>query len=138
MTETVYPTRLTSFETNVVPEPVIEIDVMTHGRRALEEINKRMGLAFDDWDLQVGNISDIESVVDAGLDSGLREVRLSGHLGHNRSLGFSTPFGEWFCRRSRVGGTVPSVHQAAVQLGFYRSLLDYLVACLRSLPDGLC
>jgi phosphoribosylformylglycinamidine synthase len=53
MTETVYPTRLTSFETNVVPEPVIEVDVMAHGRAALEEINKRMGLAFDDWDLQV-------------------------------------------------------------------------------------
>lgn len=52
MTECVYSHRLTSFETSVVPEEVLYIPVMEKGRKALEEINEKMGLAFDEQDLQ--------------------------------------------------------------------------------------
>ncbi|KAF8011879.1 hypothetical protein BT93_I0110 [Corymbia citriodora subsp. variegata] len=52
MTECVYAQRLTSFETSVVPEEVRYIPVMEKGRKALEEINEQMGLAFDEQDLQ--------------------------------------------------------------------------------------
>jgi phosphoribosylformylglycinamidine synthase len=51
MTETRYPEPLTTFETGVEPEPVVEIPVLEEGRAALERVNREMGLAFDDWDL---------------------------------------------------------------------------------------
>jgi phosphoribosylformylglycinamidine synthase len=51
MTECRYPEPLTTFETGVAPEPVREIPVLEEGRAALEKINREMGLAFDDWDL---------------------------------------------------------------------------------------
>lgn len=52
MTECIYNQKLTSFETSVVPEEVRYIPVMERGRKALEEINEEMGLAFDEQDLQ--------------------------------------------------------------------------------------
>ena len=52
MTEEVYGQPLTSFATDVVPESVYTIPVMSEGRAALEHINSEMGLAFDEWDLQ--------------------------------------------------------------------------------------
>ncbi|KAF4382726.1 hypothetical protein F8388_015554 [Cannabis sativa] len=52
MTECVYTQKLTSFETTVVPEEVRYVPVMENGRKALEEINQQMGLAFDEQDLQ--------------------------------------------------------------------------------------
>ncbi|XLU27026.1 hypothetical protein S245_063092, partial [Arachis hypogaea] len=52
MTECVYTQKLTSFETNVVPEEIRYIPVMEKGRKALEEINQKMGLAFDEQDLE--------------------------------------------------------------------------------------
>ncbi|KAL6009834.1 hypothetical protein ACLOJK_000264 [Asimina triloba] len=52
MTECLYPSKLTSFETTVVPDPVLQVPVIERGREALEEINEKMGLAFDDQDLQ--------------------------------------------------------------------------------------
>ncbi|XP_047325227.1 probable phosphoribosylformylglycinamidine synthase, chloroplastic/mitochondrial [Impatiens glandulifera] len=52
MTECVYTKTLTSFETNVIPEEVSHVPVMEEGRKALEEINQRMGLAFDEQDLE--------------------------------------------------------------------------------------
>ncbi|VFQ90668.1 unnamed protein product [Cuscuta campestris] len=52
MTECVYTKKLTSFETSVVPEEVRFIPVMERGREALEEINEKMGLAFDEQDLE--------------------------------------------------------------------------------------
>ncbi|XP_021739143.1 probable phosphoribosylformylglycinamidine synthase, chloroplastic/mitochondrial [Chenopodium quinoa] len=52
MTECVYTQRLTSFKTNLVPEEVLYVPVMEQGRKALEEINAKMGLAFDEQDLQ--------------------------------------------------------------------------------------
>ncbi|KAG2730347.1 hypothetical protein I3843_01G282100 [Carya illinoinensis] len=52
MTECVYTHKLASFETNVVPEEVRYIPIMEKGRKALEEINQEMGLAFDEQDLK--------------------------------------------------------------------------------------
>ncbi|GER34934.1 phosphoribosylformylglycinamidine synthase family protein [Striga asiatica] len=52
MTECIYNEKLTSFENNMVPEEVRYIPVMEKGRKALEEINDEMGLAFDEQDLQ--------------------------------------------------------------------------------------
>ncbi|XP_044981049.1 probable phosphoribosylformylglycinamidine synthase, chloroplastic/mitochondrial [Hordeum vulgare subsp. vulgare] len=52
MTECVYPSKLTSFQSDVVPEPVSVIPVMERGREALEEINLKMGLAFDEQDIK--------------------------------------------------------------------------------------
>ncbi|KAI4338084.1 hypothetical protein L6164_016436 [Bauhinia variegata] len=52
MTECVYTQKLTSFQTSVVPEEVHYIPVLEKGRKALEEINQEMGLAFDDQDLE--------------------------------------------------------------------------------------
>ncbi|KAJ7964551.1 Phosphoribosylformylglycinamidine synthase [Quillaja saponaria] len=52
MTECIYTHNLTSFETIPVPDEVCFVPVMERGRKALEEINQEMGLAFDDQDLQ--------------------------------------------------------------------------------------
>ncbi|KAK8444899.1 hypothetical protein SEVIR_9G223800v4 [Setaria viridis] len=52
MTECIYPSKLTSFLVDVVPEPVSAIPVIERGREALEEINVRMGLAFDEQDIK--------------------------------------------------------------------------------------
>lgn len=52
MTECVYTQKLTSFETSVVPEEFYYIPVTEKGRKALEEINLKMGFAFDDQDLE--------------------------------------------------------------------------------------
>jgi phosphoribosylformylglycinamidine synthase len=51
MTECPYPGPLSSFETGVIPEPTYEIPLIEQGRPALQRINREMGLAFDDWDL---------------------------------------------------------------------------------------
>ncbi|MBI2404013.1 MAG: hypothetical protein HYV20_15000 [Gemmatimonadetes bacterium] len=51
MTECRYPRPLESFATGVRPEAAFTIPVLAQGRAALERINREMGLAFDDWDL---------------------------------------------------------------------------------------
>jgi phosphoribosylformylglycinamidine synthase len=51
MTEQPYVAPLSSFESGVTPEPVQAIPLIEEGRVALERINKEMGLAFDEWDL---------------------------------------------------------------------------------------
>jgi phosphoribosylformylglycinamidine synthase len=51
MTEMPYPEPLESFESGIEPEKTFEVPVMEEGRVALEKINREMGLAFDDWDL---------------------------------------------------------------------------------------
>jgi phosphoribosylformylglycinamidine synthase len=51
MTECEYPEPLETFATGVTPEPMIEVPLLAEGRAALERINRDMGLAFDDWDL---------------------------------------------------------------------------------------
>lgn len=52
MTECVYPSPLTSFDPGVTPEEVRTVPIMTEGRAALERIDREMGLAFDEWDLE--------------------------------------------------------------------------------------
>jgi len=51
MTECPYPEPLTAFDTGIAPEPTFEIPLMDEGRAALERVNREMGLAFDEWDL---------------------------------------------------------------------------------------
>jgi phosphoribosylformylglycinamidine synthase len=51
MTECQYSAPLTTFETRVHPEATFEIPLIEEGRPALERVNREMGLAFDDWDL---------------------------------------------------------------------------------------
>ncbi|MGB5528012.1 MAG: phosphoribosylformylglycinamidine synthase [Gemmatimonadota bacterium] len=51
MTECAYPATLETFEHGIEPEPVRTIPVVEDGRFALERVNRSMGLAFDDWDL---------------------------------------------------------------------------------------
>lgn len=51
MTECRYEKPLTSFKINVRAESCYEVDVLTDGRSALEKVNRDLGLAFDEWDL---------------------------------------------------------------------------------------
>jgi phosphoribosylformylglycinamidine synthase len=51
MTECRYPKPLETFATGVRSEPAFTVPVLKEGRAALERINRQMGLAFDDWDL---------------------------------------------------------------------------------------
>ena len=51
MTECPYQRPLKTFETGIKPEAVSEVPLMEEGRAALERINREMGLAFDEWDL---------------------------------------------------------------------------------------
>jgi len=51
MTECPYPEPLVSFATGIQPEPASTIPVMREGRAALERVNRELGLAFDEWDL---------------------------------------------------------------------------------------
>ena len=52
MTECLYPEPLRSFDPGVEPEPVYDVRLLEEGRTALKRINREMGLAFDDWDLE--------------------------------------------------------------------------------------
>ena len=47
----VYPNKLTSFQSDVVPEPVSVVPVIEREKEALEEINVKLGLAFDEQDI---------------------------------------------------------------------------------------
>ncbi|KAJ1521156.1 hypothetical protein ONE63_002851 [Megalurothrips usitatus] len=51
MTECRYEKPLESFSLGVKPADWFEVDVMSKGRAALEEVNSKLGLAFDNWDL---------------------------------------------------------------------------------------
>ena len=48
MTEQVYLEPLNSFKSPVTPSPVFTVPVLEQGRRALEDINEELGLAFDE------------------------------------------------------------------------------------------
>jgi len=52
MTECLYKERLESFDHGLIPEPVETVPLLSEGREALERLNRRMGLAFDDRDLE--------------------------------------------------------------------------------------
>jgi len=51
MTQCRYPEPLATFDMGIEPEATFEIPVLEEGRAALERINREMGLAFDEWDL---------------------------------------------------------------------------------------
>nr|XP_054754771.1 phosphoribosylformylglycinamidine synthase-like isoform X2 [Lytechinus pictus] len=51
MTECRYLEPLESFEIQVKPEAVYDVDIMGQGKEALKKANTDLGLAFDDWDL---------------------------------------------------------------------------------------
>lgn len=51
MTECIFTEPLTSLSITGQPEPWQRVPVMEQGRKALEELNERLGLAFDEWDL---------------------------------------------------------------------------------------
>jgi phosphoribosylformylglycinamidine synthase len=51
MTECEYPKPLTGFSVGIEPTQVSTVPVMAQGRAALERLNRELGLAFDDWDL---------------------------------------------------------------------------------------
>jgi phosphoribosylformylglycinamidine synthase len=51
MTECEYPHPLESFETGLVPEPVVTIPLLEGGPAALERVNRELGLGMDHWDL---------------------------------------------------------------------------------------
>jgi phosphoribosylformylglycinamidine synthase len=51
MTECPYSAPLETFEHGLRPASVRTIPVLEEGRAALETVNRSMGLAFDDWDL---------------------------------------------------------------------------------------
>lgn len=40
-----------TFDHGFRPEPWFEVDILQNGRKALEDVNSKLGLAFDDWDL---------------------------------------------------------------------------------------
>ncbi|MEJ2193093.1 MAG: phosphoribosylformylglycinamidine synthase [Nitrospirota bacterium] len=52
MTECPYPEPLVSFHTGVQPEPVTVVHLIEEGKQALEDLNRRMGLGLDAWDLE--------------------------------------------------------------------------------------
>lgn len=51
MTQAVYPSVLTTFETGVVPELVQIVPILEEGEVALREANERLGLGMDEWDI---------------------------------------------------------------------------------------
>jgi len=51
MTECCYNTPVTTFDLQVQPQPVFEVDVIGRGKQALVEVNHDLGLALDEWDL---------------------------------------------------------------------------------------
>ncbi len=52
MTEEIYQRPLTSFATNLKPEPVTTVPLLEEGLPALEEANRQYGLAMDEHDMQ--------------------------------------------------------------------------------------
>lgn len=51
MTECRYMKAIETFDHGFRPEKWFEVDVLKGGRKALEEVNSKLGLAFDNWDL---------------------------------------------------------------------------------------
>jgi phosphoribosylformylglycinamidine synthase len=81
MTEEEYPTQLTSFDSGAHTVPTKTIPIMEKGRAALEEINKEMGLGFDDFDLDYyTNLFKVRNIVIAYGRVGARWWRLTPRL----------------------------------------------------------
>lgn len=52
MTQCEYEKPLKGFDLGIVPEDWFEVDVMNKGKEALREVNEKLGLAFDEQDLE--------------------------------------------------------------------------------------
>lgn len=52
MTEEVYPSPITTFQTGRKPEAVFNVQLIEKGPAALRQINKDMGLGMDEWDIK--------------------------------------------------------------------------------------
>ena len=51
MTEYIFALPLASFETDLVRKPMVVVPLLAEGQQALIDIDKELGLAFDQWDL---------------------------------------------------------------------------------------
>lgn len=51
MTECIYVSRLETFANDHIPTSVTTVPVLTQGRQALVDINTKLGLGFDPWDV---------------------------------------------------------------------------------------
>ncbi|XP_076278992.1 phosphoribosylformylglycinamidine synthase [Lasioglossum baleicum] len=51
MTQCRYTRPIETFDHGFRPEKWFEVDILKGGRKALEEVNSKLGLAFDNWDL---------------------------------------------------------------------------------------
>ncbi|MCK5568018.1 MAG: phosphoribosylformylglycinamidine synthase, partial [Actinomycetia bacterium] len=51
MTEYLYSSPLESFKTGIIPEKPYPVPILEEGTAVLEEINDRMGLGLDSWDI---------------------------------------------------------------------------------------
>ncbi|XP_046748343.1 phosphoribosylformylglycinamidine synthase [Diprion similis] len=51
MTECRYLEPIETFDHGIKPKGWYEVDILKYGRKALEDVNSELGLAFDDWDL---------------------------------------------------------------------------------------
>jgi phosphoribosylformylglycinamidine synthase len=51
MTECAYPEPLTTFETEIKPDPVFIVPLMGKSKDALRKINTEIGLGLDEWDI---------------------------------------------------------------------------------------
>lgn len=114
MTECPYPVPLASFEHGIKPEPVRTIPVLERGRAALEEVNREMGLAFDEWDLAYYTRLFAEHIGRDPTDVELFDIAQSNSE-HSR---------HWFFK----GRLVIDGHEAP------RSLMDLLRAPLEANP----
>lgn len=52
MTETVYTSPLQSFKSQEIKESWYEVDILGRGVEAMNEVNTKLGLAFDEWDIE--------------------------------------------------------------------------------------
>ena len=51
MTECTYPRPLETFDTGIVPENVYRVPLMEEGIESLMEVNRKIGLGMDEWDI---------------------------------------------------------------------------------------
>jgi phosphoribosylformylglycinamidine synthase len=51
MTQMIYPSALTTFDSGLQPEPVSFVPILEQGEKALHTANAKLGLGMDDWDV---------------------------------------------------------------------------------------
>ncbi len=103
MTEQVYLEPLQSFTSPVTPSPVFTVPVLEQGRRALEDINEELGLAFDEqvghhlvtWTQLIGSrdcrsiASHTTTSLTLALIGALRSVTAARHRAYGNCVGMT-------------------------------------------------